>query len=230
MVEQGTGSVDKRPTTRNELTMARQLRLSTTTGFLFIVWTLIVGPGVFLLGMYHARPGDAGTPRAGWPPFSHVRRDVGRPTLLMFLHPHCPCSQASVSELERLVTHCHGRSVFSAYVIVVKPSRGTGTWEQTVLERKAAAIPGVVLRDDLGGVEAQAFGVSTSGHTLVYDQDGALAFSGGVTPARAHEGGNYGLEAVVELLSGRPATHREHPVFGCPLFSHPHGRDPEVFR
>jgi hypothetical protein len=115
-------------------------------------------------------------------------------------------------------------------VIVVKPSRGTGTWEQTVLERKAAAIPGVLLRDDLGGVEAQALGASTSGHALVYDREGALAFNGGVTAARAHKGGNYGLEAVLDLLSGRPASHREHPVFGCPLVSHPPGSDPEVLR
>jgi hypothetical protein len=135
-----------------------------------------------------------------------------------------------LSELERLVTDCRGRSVFTAYVIVLKSSRGTGTWEQTVLERKAEAIPGVLLRDDPGGVEAQAFGVSTSGHVLVYDREEALAFSGGVTPARAHEGENYGLEAVVDLLSGRPASQREHPVFGCPLFSRPRGSDPEVLR
>jgi hypothetical protein len=81
------------------------------------------------------------------------------------------------------------------------------------------AIPGVPSVDDEGGVEAKRFGVATSGHVLLFDRAGRLLFSGGITPARGHEGDSLGRDALIERLAGTrtisgPATS---PVFGCPL-------------
>ena len=42
--------------------------------------------------------------------------------------------------------------------------------------------PGVTSWDDAGGKLAQRFGVLTSGHVLLYDTDGRLLYSGGITP------------------------------------------------
>src|SRR5690349_19429168 len=42
--------------------------------------------------------------RAAWPEASSIVRHAQRPTLLLFLHPHCACSRATVEELERLNT------------------------------------------------------------------------------------------------------------------------------
>ena len=63
----------------------------------------------------------------------------------------------------------------------------------------------------------------TSGHALLFDRDGHLLFSGGITPARGHEGDNFGASAIAARLAGRPAP-AETPVFGCPIA----GPDPDV--
>jgi hypothetical protein len=74
-----------------------------------------------------------------------------------------------------------------------------------------------VVRDD-DGRHAKQFGAATSGQTLLYDQDGALVFSGGITGARAHAGDNLGRQSLVALLNRQPAARTGTSVFGCPLF------------
>ena len=59
----------------------------------------------------------------------------------------------------------------------------------------------------------------TSGQTLLYDEDGRLAFSGGITGARAHAGDNLGRQSLVALLNREPAKRSATNVFGCPLFN-----------
>ena len=50
----------------------------------------------------------------------------------------------------------------------------------------ASAIPGVIVTPDVGGRIAARLGAKTSGHVLVYDENGVLKFSGGITAARGH--------------------------------------------
>lgn len=114
-------------------------------------------------------------------------------------------------------------------MLFLKPEGVSSGWEQTDSWRMAAALPGVtVVRDD-SGREALRFGAATSGQTLLYDADGALLFSGGITAARGHAGDNAGRSELVSLLnreqSARARTlnpeqsHRDATsVFGCPLF------------
>ena len=54
---------------------------------------------------------------------------------------------------------------------------------------------------------------------VLYDRDARLAFSGGMTASRGHEGDSHGRSAVTRLvLTG--ASHRSRaPVYGCPLQS-----------
>jgi hypothetical protein len=83
----------------------------------------------------------------------------------------------------------------------------------------ASALPNVtVLRDD-DGVEAARFGAVTSGQTLLYDANGELIFSGGITGARGHAGDNAGRRALIALLEHKEPFHRLTSVFGCSLFS-----------
>jgi hypothetical protein len=65
-------------------------------------WRLAITVGMILVGAYTARPGDAGAVPARWPAGGTVRLDGRRPTLLIFLHPRCPCSRASLDELGRI--------------------------------------------------------------------------------------------------------------------------------
>jgi hypothetical protein len=107
----------------------------------------------------------------------------------------------------------------TAYVLFLKPPGFPDYWEETDLWRSAAAIPGVkVLRDD-AGAEARRFRAATSGQTLLYDADGRLLFSGGITASRGHAGDNAGRSVIVALLTEGQGGQTETPVFGCPLRS-----------
>jgi glyoxylase-like metal-dependent hydrolase (beta-lactamase superfamily II) len=114
------------------------------------------------------------------------------------------------------MTQAQGR--VTAYVLFVKPPDFAAGWEQTDLLTSAATIPGVtVVRDD-DGIEASRFRAATSGQTVLYDADGKLLFSGGITGARGHAGDNAGRAAVVSLLAEDETERQETPVYGCPLF------------
>jgi hypothetical protein len=74
-----------------------------------------------------------------------------------------------------------------------------------------------VIRDD-NGDEADRFGSWTSGQTLLYDRDGQLVYSGGITGARGKPGDNTGRSTVLDILAGAQQTRATTQVFGCSLF------------
>ncbi|QEH36381.1 hypothetical protein OJF2_49440 [Aquisphaera giovannonii] len=168
------------------------------------------------LNPHAVRPGGAGSPPGRWPAGTAIRVDPGRPNVLIFLHPLCPCSRATVDELTGALGRAEGRPAVD-FVLVRHPSllgeAGRG------IDPRAAALQGCRIWDDLDGAEARRFGVETSGRVLAYDAQGRLAFSGGVTPSRGHRGGNEGLDSVVAFVSSGRATSPSHAVYGCPLAS-----------
>ncbi len=180
------------------------------------LWLAAAGTGFGLLEAYKAVPGDAAAAPPSWPAGSQVRPDPGRASLLLFCHPHCPCTRASLDELEAVLTRCGGRA--SARVLFVVPEEGPRDWEHTDLWRCAAGLPGVVVRADAGGREARRFSASTSGHALLYGPDGRLLYHGGLTGSRVHAGDNPRRAAVLALLRGAAAGPLEGPTFGCSLF------------
>jgi hypothetical protein len=106
----------------------------------------------------------------------------------------------------------------TAYVLFLKPAEFSDNWEKTDLWQSAASIPGVRPIIDYDGVEASRFHATTSGQTVLYDAEGHLLFSGGITIARGHAGDNAGRSAIVSLVNAKVAEQTETPVFGCPLF------------
>jgi hypothetical protein len=168
------------------------------------------------MARYANTPGGAEAAPAAWPTNSQIPLDGSRPTLVMFVHPHCPCSRASVGELNRLLARIPGQ--LSVHVVFLKPEGTSLDWQRTGLWREASSIPGVVVHTDLAGVEARRFHAETSGQTLLYHPRGSLEFEGGITFARGHSGDNAGSSAVEEIVrlghSGRAKTQ----VFGCALF------------
>jgi hypothetical protein len=181
------------------------------------VWLAVVVGGFAWLQTYKATPGEVAGPPERWPSRTAIQRDQGRPTLLLFAHPHCPCTRASVSELARLVARF---PEVSSRVLFLKPAEMPGGWERTDLWRTVASIPGAVpLRDD-DGVETAIFHAATSGFTVLYDADGRLLFSGGLTASRGHEGDSFGQRRIASLLTTGSADRRDSPVFGCAL-GHP---------
>src|ERR1700722_18065386 len=84
-----------------------------------VVWASAVGVGFRVLVIHERTSGAQEEAPARWPWDTTVSRDATRPTLLLFLHPQCPCSRATVAELERLMARASGR--LAARVLFVVP-------------------------------------------------------------------------------------------------------------
>jgi hypothetical protein len=181
-----------------------------------VLWLLAIGVGLCVLCNYENAPGVAAQPPERWPVESRIERAPEGATLVMLVHPHCPCTRATIAELAALMAHCQGR--LTAYVLFLKPEGFSDDWEKTDLWQNAASITGVHALVDDGGAEALRFHAATSGQTILYGADGRLLFSGGITASRGHEGDNAGLSSIVSLINEGAAERTETFVFGCPLF------------
>ncbi|HEX4666210.1 MAG TPA: hypothetical protein VH207_06380 [Chthoniobacterales bacterium] len=193
--------------------MPKRKKIIVFTVLLALAWSGAIAFGLRTLLAYEATPGAVGLLAQTWPKKSSIRRTPGQPTLVMLAHPRCPCTSASIDELAELLAHTHGK--VNSYVLFLKPEERD--WAETSLQRAAAAIPGVTVLSDPDGAEAKLFGAQTSGHTLLFDANGHLVFSGGITGSRGHAGANAGENALVALLNDQPAERSATLVFGCSL-------------
>jgi hypothetical protein len=170
---------------------------------------------------YDNAPGVAASAPQQWPGPTTLVRAADRPTLVVLAHPQCDCTRATLGELAEVLARTPNPP--KTYVLFLRPVGFAAGWEQSSLWQTAKRLPDVtVLRDD-DGAEARRFGAETSGQTLLYDDRGVLAFSGGITGSRGHAGDNAGRASLVALLSHKPADRRDTSVFGCPLFAHGSG-------
>lgn len=181
-----------------------------------VLWLVAVSGGLWILWGYENTPGVSAKPPMLWPADSRIERSQQRATLIMMVHPHCPCTRATMSELAEIMAHAQGR--LNAYVLFLKPAGFSDDWEKTDLWQSAASIPGVSVMIDDDGVEARRFNSSTSGQAMLYDAKGHLLFSGGITGSRGHSGDNAGQSAIVSFVNAGAADRTETFVFGCPLF------------
>lgn len=180
-----------------------------------LAWLLAVGAGLGSLWAYSGTPGPSGGGARRWPHDASFAKDLLRPTLVVFLHPQCACSRATIAELSRLVAATPDRAAIHA--VFYRPSDAAPGWERTDLWTTAAAIPGVQVMSDDDGAQARAFGSQVSGQTLLYAPEGALLFSGGITAARGHEGDSAGRASLTALLIHQQGGRTSTPVFGCLL-------------
>lgn len=180
------------------------------------LWAIAVGTGLFAMARYETTPGSASAALGTWPVDTRLTRSTDRPTVVMFAHPRCPCTRASIAQLAQVLTHSGGSA--KTYVAFYTPVNAELSWCETDVWRSASEIAGVSIVRDAGAVEATRFGVHTSGGVLVFDEAGNLIFQGGVTGARGRTGDNPGSSAVAALLLGKPSAVRRTPVFGCDLF------------
>jgi hypothetical protein len=179
-------------------------------------WVSVIAFGMACMLRYANAPGGAGMTPVLWPAGSRIALETNRPTLIVFAHPRCPCTRASIGELDQLMADCQGR--FGAQVWFIKPAGVAPNWTDTDLWAKAAAIPGVTVHRDDDGIEARRFQAETSGQSVLYDQTGKLLFHGGITISRGHAGDNPGVDALKALLTHKVLNQAQTPVFGCSLF------------
>ena len=203
-----------RPNSKYRVKIFRKRKI--LLSLIIIGWLLMVCTGMSFVLNYENTPGQSGAPPAEWPAESRIQRTPGLPTLVLMIHPHCPCSRATIGELALVMVRAQGR--VGVNVLFVKPEGFDEDWEKTDQWHSAEMIPGVKVSVDDKGVEAQRFRSQTSGQAMLYGADGRLIFNGGITAARGHAGDNEGREALVALINAGVAGTRETPVFGCPLF------------
>ena len=177
------------------------------------LWLLGCGLSIQFGLSYQFAPGKAADAPPVWPAASSIPLDPSRPTLVMACHPRCPCTQASLSELERLQARRPGR--FSVHLLMLSPSQLS--WEDAAMWRQARSYSWISVWPDPDRQQSSLFGAWTSGQVLLYDPSGRLRFSGGITAGRGHEGENPGMEMLTAALEGGPASSA--PVYGCSLVS-----------
>jgi hypothetical protein len=185
---------------------------------LVVVWIFAVCLGLHWLMAYKGKTGMVVHPSDHWLPNELIALSSNKPLLVMFAHPKCPCTRASLEELALLAARAKDR--FTAAVVFYEPTNFSREWSRTPLIEKARSIPGVQVVFDEEGKLAKQFAVETSGQTMVYSLSGQLLFSGGITGSRGHLGDNAGCEAVLEILSGSSGLRNgdSAPVFGCEIF------------
>jgi hypothetical protein len=179
------------------------------------IWILAAGAGIVVLITYGSTPGDSGTAFSDWPTDSRIVRDARRSNLVVAVHPHCPCSRATIDALAQAMARCQGLA--TVHVLFCRPTEVPEDWEKTELWQSAAAIAGVTPVSDEDGEEALLFGAESSGHVVLYSAEGKLLFSGGITASRGHLGNNPGLESLISCLTQNTSRREKWPVFGCPL-------------
>lgn len=182
------------------------------------LWLPAVGLGINALWKYSTTPGRPATPPLEWPRHTSLNRAPGKYTLLMFAHPQCPCSDASLGELAILMAHAPEN--VDAQVFFYRALHENDSWAKTGLWEQAARIPGVKTLVDPDAAMARSFGAFTSGQTLLYDAAGHLIFKGGITAYRGHSGDNLGLTLITSVVNGKTpagALPFETHVFGCTL-------------
>ncbi len=184
------------------------------TGACGLVASIIVVLGARSTLRYDASAGTPATPPAEWPSASSIVRPMTF-TLVLLAHPDCPCTRASLTELERIMARIPGN--IAAFVLFTKPEATAADTQTSELWRKACAIPGVSVRFDDGAKDTRLFGGHVSGETILFDPDGHLAFTGGITETRGHEGDNPGAEGVIRRVRGETQGLIRTPVFGCSL-------------
>lgn len=197
--------------------LAAPARRGAGLGFALLAlgWIGAIGGSFAALALYKATPGELAPAPLEWPQGSAIERRAGRAQLLCFVLPRCPCAEATLAELSRLLSARPAQA--AVHVVIALPAGVDSSWRETAIVAAASELPGAQLTFDVDLVESVRFGATTSGLVLVYDGAGRLAFRGGVTPSRGHRGENAGADAVAALVRGEAAAHAQWPVFGCEL-------------
>lgn len=179
-----------------------------------LLWIIGLGWGYQTLFAYETTPGVTGGVKSNWPAGTALKPVSGKATLIMFAHPYCPCTRASMQELSKLVMRL--RKPVKLYVVFFK---GTSFKEQGDLIKSAASIPGAQVVIDKDGLESKRFNATVSGQTLVYDPQGQILYNGGITVSRGSVGENAGSDKVVAVVNGKDDKFAKGLAYGCSLLN-----------
>ncbi|HCT45258.1 MAG: hypothetical protein CMJ35_04045 [Phycisphaerae bacterium] len=178
-------------------------------------WAVACVSVFVLLWSYANVPGAQGMLPVGWTAATELERPDDRAMLLVFAHPKCPCTRATMTAIERLQREVP--SSFATRVVFYEPADADASWRQTDLWARANKLVDAKAIADPGGTMTLDAGAVVSGCVALFDRDGQLRFWGGITPSRGHEGESVGLGAIRSVLRGQGAEMTSAPVYGCEI-------------
>ncbi|WP_413289567.1 hypothetical protein [Bdellovibrio sp. HCB337] len=181
-----------------------------------LIWIFLLANGLRVLWAYENIPSPQLT-KATRMHHGQIQLDPSRPTVVMFAHPQCPCTKASLLELQELEHSLRG--FLKMQIFFIQPASKNTEWVKSPLWELAQSIPGAEVSIDHLGVLAKSLNAQISGETLLYSPSGDLLFSGGITPSRGHTGRNFGITAIGELTTQGRTKYARTNVYGCSLFN-----------
>lgn len=188
---------------------------ATVKGLLAIAWLVTIA--VVLRGWmdFEHSPGRNVRPQAQWPVSTQLRLDRDHGTLVVFLHPFCPCSRATLERLEQVLSDSSKKPTCCFMIAPVASSVEIDARSANLRLAKAMSPSRTFI--DGNKSEARLFDPTTSGHVFYYDAGGSLRFSGGVLVERGSNQPNTFAEALYRAINNPtyPVVHT--PVFGCSL-------------
>ncbi len=182
-----------------------------------VLWLLLCAASFGALNWYKLKPGPVGKINSFWPqniPHEHNRTTYN---LVLFAHPRCGCTSASLMELEKILVKT--KNNLKVKIFFYHPKGESANWSDGESKTMALKLPNTEVYDDDGGEVARRFGAMTSGQTLVYSLEGKLVYAGGITESRGHTGDNTGARSIASVVETGKTIINTQPVFGCVLFS-----------
>ena len=191
------------------------------------VWGAVTAGGFAALLVYSQTPGADARPPAlavASPRSSLLMAGCGKGQfqLVVAVHPRCPCTQATLAELEKLLQRYP--DALRATALVYQPKGAAHEWQQAANYRWAQQLPNTQVLADVDAQLARHVGLLVSGAVVLYGADGQPRYYGGITAARGHVGDNLGSQAIASWIEGVSADTTYAPVYGCAIASPDAGR------
>src|SRR4051794_18317405 len=74
-----------------------------------LAWLCGIALGIEALWTYKSTPGEGAVAPARWPGSKQIAPVAGQSTLVMFVHPLCSCTRASLTELDSILQQSGAR-------------------------------------------------------------------------------------------------------------------------
>lgn len=187
-----------------------------------LLWAIFIGIGLYLLMYHEITPGaQPKVPPIKFPKDSKLKLSSDKDTLVMFVHPQCPCTEASLKQLSPLSL----KQDLNIQLVHYKPSKLPDGWREEWQLEDWTKQKTVQVIEDSDGLEAKRFDARTSGQTFLFAPNGTLLFHGGITAARGVTGENEGFNNLSKALARDKTAEAQNPnlkkslVFGCNLLN-----------
>ena len=118
-------------------------------------WAIGLVSGFSLIVSHNFATGNVSSAPIEWPDGINLESDANHPTLLVFIHPQCPCSSATIGELERLLADVNQQ--VKCTILMVCPSDHVDQWMKSKNTERSKSIEGVQIVVDVDGTTAAKF-------------------------------------------------------------------------